>query len=164
MESSALISDCGRFRYRLGRRWGDGPFLLFILLNPSTADAEKLDPTLRRCIGFAQTHHFNALEVVNLFAFRATYPRDLKAAGYPVGPDNDLHIAAALSGACSVCVGWGDRARGLARPADVLALVGRSGHGVQCLAVTVHGLPGHPLMLSSSCRLAPYRSLSRAVP
>lgn len=164
IKRSALLSDCRRYRYRLGRRWGGGPFLLFAMLNPSKADDSIDDPTIRRCMRFAHDHGFAAIEVVNLFAFRATDPSDLKAAGYPVGPENDAHIRAVLraqgeGGLGAVCVAWGDRARGLARPAQVLEFISDSGHEARCLAVTHHGLPGHPLMLAASNRLQPFQGL-----
>lgn len=157
MERDAAMSECGRYRYRLGRRWAEGPELLFVMLNPSTADAEEDDPTIRRCIGFAKAHDCGGIQVVNLYAYRATDPRDLKAAGYPVGPDNDNHIKAALRAAGSVCVAWGDRARGLSRPGEVLDMIARIGSTPFCLAVTKHGLPSHPLMLAASLALQPYR-------
>lgn len=156
MVRDAVISACGRYRYRLSRRWGSGPYLLFVMLNPSTADATQDDRTIRRCIRFAKDHHYDGIEVVNLYAFRATDPLDLKAAGYPVGPDNDSHILAAIQGAGAVCVAWGDRARGLARPDEVLALLRSTGRALNCLSITKHGLPAHPLMLPASCRLAPF--------
>ena len=156
MERDAAISACGRFRYRLGRRWGPGHYLLFVMLNPSTADAEVDDPTIRRCIRFARDHDYDGIQVVNLYAYRATDPRELKAAGYPVGPENDAHIRAAIQGSGAICVAWGDRARGLARPGEVLDLVRGMGRALSCLAVTKHGLPAHPLMLPASCRLSPF--------
>ena len=83
----ATISEDGLYRYALSRTW-EGPIwsLAFIMLNPSTADATEDDPTIRKCIGFAQRNGCNAIEVVNLFAFRATDPNDLRRAGYPVSP------------------------------------------------------------------------------
>jgi hypothetical protein len=149
----ATLSECGTFRYRLSRRWGTGPTLLFVMLNPSTADAEVDDATIRRCIGFAQAHDFGALEVVNLYAFRATKPADLRAAGYPVGPENDAHIARAVAGCTEVCVAWGANAAGMSRPAEVLALLASLGAAPKCLGVTRGGQPAHPLMLPKTCRL-----------
>jgi hypothetical protein len=156
---TAVISPCGQFRYRLGRRWADGPELVFVMLNPSTADAERDDPTIRRCIAFAKAHGYSAIEVVNLFAYRATDPSDLRAAGCPVGPENDRHIDEAMPELPGVvCVAWGDRARGLARPGEVLRIIERA-LAIPCsLAVTKHGMPAHPLMLRADCCLQPYHA------
>jgi hypothetical protein len=156
MKKHAVISDCGRYRYRLWRRWGEGSPLLFVMLNPSTADAEEDDATIRRCIKFAQAHDFGELEVVNLFAYRATDPADLKRAGWPVGPENDQHIAAAVADAASVCVAWGPRVAGLERPGIVLRQLLAMKVKPQCLQITRSGYPQHPLMLASSCRLMPF--------
>jgi hypothetical protein len=81
---TALFSRDRRFRYRLGRRWVEGAAVCFVLLNPSTADEMQDDATVRRCIAFAKAHGFDALEVVNLYAYIATDPADLRRAGYPV--------------------------------------------------------------------------------
>ena len=156
VKRDAVMSECGRYRYRLGRCWGPGHYLLFVMLNPSTAGAEEDDPTIRRCIRFARDHHYDGIQVVNLYAYRATDPRDLKVAGYPVGEDNDNYIKAAVQGAGAVCVAWGDRARGLSRPIEVLDMIRRTGRAINCLAVTKRGLPSHPLMLAAECRLKPF--------
>jgi hypothetical protein len=156
VKKHAVISDCGKFRYRLWRKWAEGSPLLFVMLNPSTADAEEDDPTIRRCLKFAQAHAFGELEVVNLFAYRATDPADLKAAGYPVGPDNDAYIAAAVADSAAVCVAWGSHAAGLVRPGIVLQQLVALGVKPQCLRITRSGYPQHPLMLPSSCRLMPF--------
>ena len=153
---AAVVSPCGRYRYSLTRGWGadlaNQPRLLYVMLNPSTADAGQDDPTIRKCIGFAQRLGFLALEVVNLYAFRATDPKALKAAGYPVGPDNDLHIRSALA-RChrTVVCAWGVNARGLARPAEVLQLIRSVGYEPHALDLCADGTPSHPLMLPYSC-------------
>ncbi len=126
------------------------------MLNPSTADADEDDPTIRKCIGFATRCGFGAIEVVNLFAFRATDPDDLAAAGFPEGnPSNDDFIAGAaaqtwLSGA-TVCCAWGrqgDRPETRPRVARVLELLRSCGANPQALHTTADGVPWHPLMLS----------------
>jgi len=152
----ATISPSQRFRYVLGRRWAEGPTLLFVMLNPSTADAEKDDATIRRCMGFAQAEGYGALEVVNLFAYRATKPRDLKLAGWPVGPDNDQHIRTAAAGAAAACLAWGAHIGEHARPQAVLPLLREVGVPLKCLKLTAQGHPSHPLMLASSCRLVDF--------
>jgi hypothetical protein len=163
MQKHATLSDCGTFRYRLLRKWGCGSPLLFVMLNPSTADAEEDDPTIRRCVKFAQAHDYGALEVVNLFAYRATDPKDLRRAGYPVGPENDHHIAEAVRDSAGVCVAWGANAAGLERPGIVLRQLRDLGvnRRLFCLRVTRGGYPQHPLMLPSSCRLMPFEAAPR---
>lgn len=155
----AAMSECGRFRYRLSRRWADGPELLFVMLNPSTADAEVDDATIRRCAGFAHAAGFGGLQVVNLFAYRATKPADLARVGWPVGDDNDSHIAAAACAAGAVCVAWGaiqPRSRAEHRVQEVMPRILRAGHQPQCLRITRSGHPQHPLYLPSACTLTPY--------
>src|SRR5689334_19453129 len=89
LEDNAVISACGRYRYVLTRQVGPGSRrATFVMLNPSTADATNDDPTIRRCIGFAREWGCGRLVVLNLFAFRATDPADLKRAIDPVGPEN----------------------------------------------------------------------------
>jgi hypothetical protein len=94
---SAVISPCGRYRYRLDRRWADGPSIAWIMLNPSTADSNTDDPTIRRIRAFSQAWGFGALTVVNLYAWRATDPRDLWQAPGPVGPENDAYLVEACT-------------------------------------------------------------------
>ena len=155
-QPSAVLSDCGRFRYRLGRRWGDGAALAFIMLNPSTADATSDDATIRRCIRFTREHGFDAIDVVNLFAYRATDPRDLARAGFPVGPENDGHIEDAAAKAGNICVAWGAHPEADARAEGVLRMLFRINVEPRCLRITRSGYPQHPLMLPAACRLTPY--------
>jgi hypothetical protein len=158
MHRDATISDCGRFRYLLSRTWNaDLPPLLFVMLNPSTADALEDDATIRRCVNFARAEgRFGGIEVVNLFAFRATDPADLRRAGWPVGPDNDAHIVAAALRASAVCVAWGAVKEAEERVQVVMPNIRAAGHAPQCLHVTRSGFPGHPLYLASSKRLQPF--------
>ena len=92
----ATFSTCGRYRYTLTRIWGepDGERAAFILLNPSTADAEKDDPTIRRCIAYARAWGFVGLEILNLFAWRSTDPHNLRMVPDPIGPMNLANIHA----------------------------------------------------------------------
>lgn len=159
----AVLSPCERFRYSLWRGWGadlqSTPSLLFVMLNPSTADHQDNDPTIRKCIGFAKKFGFLGLEVVNLFAFRATKPADLRAAGYPVGDRNDHHIHVALD-RCDkrVVCAWGANARGLERPKQVLELIRQRGGQPHTLWRCIDGTPSHPLMLPYTCPLQPLAS------
>jgi hypothetical protein len=156
IQKTATLSDGGTFRYRLGRRWAEGAPLVFIMLNPSTADADVDDATIRRCIRFAHAHGYPAIDVVNLFAYRATDPKDLRRAGYPVGPENDDHIASAARHAAAVCLAWGAHVAGLERPQVVMPMLWKLGIEPMCLRITRSGYPQHPLMLPADCRLIPF--------
>jgi len=157
LQSSAVISDCGQYRYQLGRRWGDGPSCVFIMLNPSTADAEKDDPTIRRCIGFAKREGCGGLIVVNLFAFRATQPEVLLSAADPIGPENDAYIADALSKESGPIIAawgaWGDGRRGR-------IVAARFPGRLQALGATKDGRPRHPLYVRGDAPLRPFGRLA----
>ena len=144
---AAVISDDGLYRYRLDRRWSPGFTVAWVMLNPSTADADTDDPTLRRITAFSRGWGFGALTVVNLYAYRATDPTGLWKAADPVGPDNDRHIVAAVS-CVEIVAAWGANARP-GRIAAVLGLIAKaSGAGhVRALGTTKTGQPRHPLYL-----------------
>lgn len=89
IQKEASISGCGRYRYALHRWWGHGTTLGFIMLNPSTADADIDDPTIRRCMGFARDFGYDGIRVFNLYAYRATKPADLWKADEPTGGDRN---------------------------------------------------------------------------
>lgn len=163
-DKGAIISECGAFRYRLWRRWSSNVKpVAFIMLNPSTADASEDDPTIRKCIGFATRIGQGAVEVVNLFAFRATKPADLKAGGFRRGPDNYRHIIEACEGAALTICGWGAHARGLSQPAMVLDILKQHGIETHALAFTEDGIPRHPLMLPYSCSPQPMSRSGKGV-
>jgi hypothetical protein len=146
LESGATFSPCGRFRYRLWRTWKKGGRLVtFIGLNPSTADATADDPTIRRCVGFAKAWGFGGVSVVNLFAFRATDPRELKRAVDPTGPKNDAHLFAAAAEAVKVVAAWGVHGSHRGRDEEVIELLRKSGIRATCLQRTAAGHPRHPL-------------------
>lgn len=155
-QKSAHISDCGQFRYMLIRRWKPGMLLTFIMLNPSTADADEDDATIRKCVGFADRFGFGGIIVVNLFAYRATDPKDLKKAGFPIGDLNDDAILAAVSAAGEVVCAWGVNANRTARPAQVCKMLAEYGARPKCLDITDAGWPSHPLMLSYDRPLLDY--------
>lgn len=140
---SATLSPCRRYRYTLWRSWGDGPFAMFIGLNPSTADETEDDPTIRRCIGFARDWGYSAVCMTNLFAWRATKPADMLAAADPVGPDNDRLLLSAAAQAGVVVAAWGVHGSYLQRDEQVRGMV----QHLHCLRLTKDGAPGHPLYL-----------------
>jgi len=153
LHSSADFSACARYRYSLTRIWNRSrPTVLFIGLNPSTADAEKNDPTIRRCLGFAQEWNYGGLVVCNLFAFRSTNPGSLRIVDDPIGPDNGAAIRRACEFAECVVVAWGIHGRIGGRGNEVLPLLRRP----YCLGVTLGGSPKHPLYLAGKTRLRRY--------
>jgi len=160
MQKTATISDCGAYRYRLGRRWASGPAMLFIMLNPSTADAFIDDPTIRKCIGFAERNGADAIEVVNLFAYRATDPGVLACIGWPVGPENAEHVARATKevheDGGKIVLAWGANARGRKEAKAMINDLVRRGLPLHVLRFLLDGTPAHPLMLPYSCKLQRY--------
>lgn len=142
-ESSATFSDDYLYRYTLTRRWArSAGFATFVMLNPSTADAEMDDPTIRRCIGFARSWGLGGLVVVNLYALRSTDPKGLWKVADPVGPDNDAHLERTAGEAEVIVASWGANARP-DRVDHVLTLPGMD--RLQCLGTTLAGAPKHPL-------------------
>lgn len=162
--SSADFSPCRTWRYRLHRRWARGPVVGFILLNPSTADETADDPTIRRCIGYAKAWGYGALTLGNLFAFRATDPRDMRAAPDPIGPDNDAwleRIASEVGMGHLVC-GWGTHGAFMGRGEAVIAHLLSTGHFPKALKLTSDGQPGHPLYLRGNLEPFYLRGASHA--
>ena len=137
----------GRYRYVLWRTVAEaGGSVLFVMLNPSTADDQSNDPTIRRCMGFARSWGFSRLIVCNLFALRTSDPDRLLQARSPIGIHNDRHIQAAASLADRVVVAWGARGNHLGRADSVLALL-RAYSEPHALRTTMTGQPAHPLYL-----------------
>ncbi len=174
--SKAVYSRCGRYRYSLTRTWdGDGPRLLWILLNPSTADERRNDPTIERCERRARALGFGAFGVVNIFGFRATDPADLRRAAAPVGASNDRIVLRAVSGWAGrpgdfVVCGWG--AHGAHRGPDDPIGRGRvmerklrqTGKPLHHLGLTAAGHPRHPLYIGYAqmfLRWDPQNSVAR---
>jgi hypothetical protein len=151
MSSTAIIIDC--YRYELRRVWDDRlPLLVVCMLNPSTADHRFNDPTVLTLIHFAKLWGYGGLIVVNLYAFRASHPKEMFAAGVAaMGPENEKHLAAAVAYAKSttgrMLVAWGndgnERARWFARWAEA------QGVGLDCLGTTQSGAPKHPMARGS---------------
>lgn len=146
MRRDAVLSECQTYRYSLTRSWGHGDQLTFVLLNPSTADAQADDQTVRRCIGYARREQCTSVEIVNLFALRSTDPAGLTTHPDPIGPENDVHLARAIrrSGDAGrpVVIAWSGLAPSL-RVQMVLSgpLANMELH---CLGLTRQGAPRHP--------------------
>ncbi|MBX3452747.1 MAG: DUF1643 domain-containing protein [Planctomycetaceae bacterium] len=155
MRRSARFSTCTEYRYSLSRIWNPSlPRVLFIGLNPSTADDKCDDPTVRRCIGFARSWGFGELILVNLFAYRTTDPSGLTEVNDPIGPENDHWIAVEQSRADRVVAAWGNHGILVGRDKAVLECLDR----VYCLGVTKTGCPRHPLYLSADTPLQKFNS------
>lgn len=151
---AAHFSRCRRYRYALWRTWDASlPSCCFIALNPSTADATRDDPTMRRCIAFARAWGFGGMAVGNIFAYRATRPADMKAEPQPVGRANDRWLLRLASESPLVVAAWGSHGAWHARDQHVLSLLGP----LHCLGVTASGAPRHPLYVRGDTPLRPYR-------
>ena len=137
-----------------------GPWLLVIGLNPSTADEARDDPTIRRCAGFARSWQFGGVLVANLFAFRATNPRELLKADLPPGDDNLATVRELARGVVetrgAVLAAWGAHGSHRAHSTALAAMLEEDGIGVACLGRTRSGEPKHPLYLPGDARPEPY--------
>jgi hypothetical protein len=162
--SGAWLSEDGAYRYALWRCWdGTKAPLVFVMCNPSTANAEVDDPTIRKCVGFAKRGNYGGIIVVNLYAFRATDPAKLKSATLANGPDNDRALTTAMwvarESAATVIVAWGTAARDngprYEMEVDNLVVAAHwSGVALQSLKIAKDGVtPCHPLMLPYSSQL-----------
>ncbi len=151
--NGAIFSPCRTWRYRLHRIWHpDKPMAAFIGLNPSTADEVRNDPTVTRCVNYARCWGYGGLVMLNIFAYRATAPRDLKAALSPVGELNDLHIFESASRAALVVAAWGTHGEFMGRGEKVQKLLFQAGVRVYCLGKTNAGYPRHPLYLAKNLK------------
>jgi hypothetical protein len=152
----ARFSACGRYRFTLTRRWAaDGGTVAFVLLNPSTADARCEDPTIRRCMGLARSWGYGGIEVVNLFAWRATRPRDLRGAAHPESAGNERAVLRAARRADLIVVAWGNHGAWRAAGAAMLGRLRRARLSLACLGWTRLGQPRHVLYLRRDVRPQP---------
>jgi hypothetical protein len=153
MERWAVIDDTEMYRYTLTRIWDRSKRrVCFVMLNPSTADGYEDDPTIRRCIGFAERWGYGSLSVVNLYAFRATDPRELWKTTFPVGKENDTWIERAVLESKCVVAAWGAGAKCRVRTRQVMSLL----KGAVCLGTSKSGAPRHPLYVSYEVMPTPY--------
>ena len=153
MKKGAIIDPTGTYRYLLTRIWDENqPPAVFIMLNPSTADAEEDDPTIRRCMNFAKAWGCGGIKVVNVFAYRATDPKKLLEAKDPIGPRNQECVKEAIINAGIVIAAWGaagpkwkwayNRIHEAVKEVEV--------QEIYCLGTTKDGLPRHPLYLKNN--------------
>lgn len=156
---SAIISACGKYRWLLTRpaelqNPTQGP-AVFLMLNPSTADASLDDPTIRRCRGFAKSWGCDGLAVINLYAFRSTSPAAMKLAEDPVGEFNDDYIADIVKVNNKIICAFGNNAA-IDRVKAVYRNLTELGADLYCLGTTKSGMPKHPLYIKSEQPLIPW--------
>jgi hypothetical protein len=148
--ATATFDRARTYRFRLSRVWDpSAPRVNWLKLNPSTADAFRLDPTVVRTLNFAQAWGAGAVEVTNVFALRSTNPAGLRVVADPVGPGNDEAILAAAQAADLVVVAWGVHATYRDRQVHVRALLANAGVPVHVVHLTKSGHPGHPLYVAA---------------
>lgn len=155
---TATYDRTGTYRYRLSRTWGDGPRVCFVMLNPSTANAHELDPTVTRCHTYATGWGYEQLEVVNIFALRAVDPQRLYEHREPVGRRNDEAILAACGDADLVVCAWGTHGEHIGRGERVHRQLLAAGVDLHVLRTTKNGHPGHPLYLPGALRPRPWKN------
>lgn len=156
-QGQAWFDPSGTYRYRLSRSWAGGQgAIAFVMLNPSQANDCRNDPTLRRCLGLAQSWGFARLEVVNLFAYCTAYPRQLAQVTDPIGPENDAHLLSVCQEAQQLLLAWGNWGSQQGRDRTVLELL-RPHQAKWCaLGLNQTGLPRHPLYVRREAQPQPW--------
>ncbi len=153
IKSDAKFSTNRIYRYALWRIWDENlPKVLFIGLNPSTADEINNDPTIRRCIGYAKDWGYGGYIMGNIFSFRSTNPHVMKKAKNPVGPNNNMWLLKLHNEADLTIAAWGNHGKFLNRGKEVFKLIPK----IQCLRITKEGFPSHPLYLPKNLKPFPY--------
>ena len=144
MSYQAAFSPDRRYRYEWRFVWDEHkPLVAFIGLNPSTADENHLDPTVRRCVTYAQDWGYGGVIMANLFAYKATQPRDLFAAAEPEGVENLAWLKKLPQQAALIVAAWGNDGRRLGQVQKIRAL----GLPLHYLKLNKSGEPAHPLYL-----------------
>jgi len=152
--AGATFSRCRRWRYLLWRRWGEGPAANFLMLNPSTADELRLDPSCTRARNYAERWGFGAVLVTNIFGWRATDPEEMKAVKDPVGRGNDGAILRAAREAGIVVCAWGNHGLHRDRAARVRSALIAARIRLHVLKLNGAGEPAHPLYMAGSLQPA----------
>lgn len=165
LQRRALLSSDSRYRYVLEREWDEGTSVCWVMLNPSTADADVDDPTVRRCLRFTKRWAasdpglgIGRMTVVNLFAWRATAPTLLLNLTLEemTGPDNAQHLQEQIGQASFVVAGWGGFYRKLAGRPLVEEIASAAGVPLFCLGTTASGDPRHPLYVPGDTNRQPW--------
>lgn len=154
-DRGACISDCGLYRYALWRIWDNSlQQVTWVMLNPSTADHEVDDPTIRRVTSFTRDAGYGGFSVLNLFAFRSPSPRAMKSADDPIGPHNMAYFSGLVADRQDVVAAWGTNGGWMDRDLEIMRVLCRN--KVMCLGTTKDGYPRHPLRLPKTQELIPY--------
>jgi hypothetical protein len=157
IKGGATFDRSGRYRYRLWRQWDEAlPAITLVMLNPSAADAVYNDQTISTCMRLARRFNFGSIEVVNLFAYCTSDPRQLKQARNPVGKHNDHYIWASAQKANSILIAWGNHGNLQSRHMEVLDMLVHLATPLYCLGVTKQGQPRHPLYLPGDAPMVPF--------
>ncbi len=146
--SVAIYSDCENYRYSLTRIWDEtAPRVLFVMLNPSTATEVQNDPTVERCERRSRTLGYGGFRVCNIFAYRATDPKKMRAQSDPVGPENDAAISDAAKWTDDIVCAWGTHGAHLDRGTHVERLLRSQPKALTHLGLSIAGHPKHPLYI-----------------
>lgn len=148
--TGAIFSKDRIYRYALWRIWNrHKPKVMFICLNPSTADEINNDPTLNRCISYSKSWNYGGVIITNLFAYRSTNPENLKYAKYPVGKKNDRWIKSFSKKSDKTVCAWGNNGKFLNRAEKVTKFFKKK----YCIGVNKSGEPSHPLYQPKDLKL-----------
>lgn len=158
--SAAWFSPCMQYRYGLYREipGGESRTMAVIACNPSTADHEQGDPTVTRCINRAKEMGFGGFEMLNIFAWRATDPKDMRRAIEPIGLENDEFIRHTVNQCDMVICAWGTHGKYKDRGDAVLKLL--KDVDLYALKITKSGHPQHPLYISNKTKPVLWRAKS----
>jgi hypothetical protein len=158
--AGALFSRCRRWRYLLWRCWDESrPVANFLMLNPSTADEHKLDPSCTRARNYAERWGFGAVVITNIFGWRSTDPRVLTLVENPIGQANDRAIVKAAKAARLVVCAWGNHGEHLGRGGEVARMLRKHDIELTALRLNDAGHPAHPLYLPGSLEPTPWRKI-----
>ncbi len=149
MKTAAEFSACRKYRFALWRTWDETKsYALIIGLNPSTADETNNDPTITRCINFAKSWGYGGVCVANLFAYRATIPKDMMRAKKPIGTENDAWLSQLAKDADIVVAAWGNDGSRLGRAEEIKKVL----PSLHYIKMNKSGEPAHPLYLRSELK------------
>lgn len=155
IQKRALLDETRKYRYVLTRKINQKPPILFIMLNPSTADEFQDDPTIRRIIGFTKSWGYGVSIVMNIFAYRSSDPSELRKAIDPIGRLNDYYLDLVSNHVDKIIVAWGVNGNYLKRAKKVIDRLPLR-NKVFCLEMTKGGYPKHPLYVRSDIVPIPF--------